>query len=298
MFTLNKDGSGFRVLHSFAGSGGDGQHPFAGLIEGSDGALYGTTVGGGSNGVGTAFTLNKDGSRYGVLHNFHTNGFDGANPFAGLVEGSDGALYGTTRDGGSNGVGTVFTLNRDGSRYGVLLSFRPDGFDGQNPSAGLVEGSDGALYGTTCNGGSNGVGTVFTLNRDGSCYGVLCSFRPDGSDGQNPSAGLLEGSDGILYGTTYNGGSNGVGTVFKLNKDGRAYTAVLSFGGLGGDGANSSAGLVEGSDGALYGTTVGGGRLPDLAPVQQDWWRRRVSNRRAGASIRRSALRHDPVWHQ
>src|SRR5207245_897441 len=198
------------------------------------------------------------GVHYQRLKSFGFRNLSGQNPEAPLIQGSDGALYGTTLVGGSNDAGTVFTLNKDGSGFRVLHSFAGSGGDGQHPFAGLIEGSDGAMYGTTVGGGSNGVGTAFTLNRDGSCYGVLFSFRPDGSDGQNPSAGLLEGSDGTLYGTTYNGGSNGVGTVFKLNKDGRAYTAVLSFGGLGSDGANSSAGLVEGRDWARYGTTVGG----------------------------------------
>src|SRR6266404_3782796 len=129
----------------------DGRDPGGGLIEGTDGALYGTTSPG-ANTMGTIFKLNKDGSGYSVLHNFSWTGGDGWDPRGTLVEGNDGALYGTSSYGGNNAEGTVFKLKKDGSAYEVLFSF--SGSDGSNPFAGLIEGSDGALYGTTLYGGS------------------------------------------------------------------------------------------------------------------------------------------------
>jgi len=256
VFKLNQDGTGYRVLHSFAGfAASDGERPLAGLVEGGDGALYGTTKNGGSNDVGTIFKLNKDGSAYAVLLHFGAPG-DGLNPYAGLVQATDGVLYGTTYAGGTNGRGTVFRLNQNGSGYGVRVQFGAPG-DGRYPSAGLVEGSDGALYGTTQVGGMEGAGTVFKLNKDAAADSVLHSFSPFG-DGQLPLAGVVEGSDGSLYGTTYYGGSNNVGTVFKLNKDASGYRVLLQFGAAG-DGQLPWAGVVEGSDGALYGTTQYGG---------------------------------------
>jgi uncharacterized repeat protein (TIGR03803 family) len=130
-----------------------------------------------------------------------------------LVAGSDGALYGTTAFLGANGFGTVYRMNQDGSNYSVLWSFGGTVGDGQNPQAGLVEGCGGALYGTTYGGGTHGYfGTVYKINHDGTGYTVLWSL---GAAGLYMYAGLISGSDGALYGTTF-GGGYGYGTVFKL----------------------------------------------------------------------------------
>ncbi len=261
VFKMNKDGSSYTVLRSFGSAGEDGRYPYAGLLEGSDGALYGTTYRGGSNNSGTVFKMNKDGTDYNVLHSFSLTGGDGWAPQAGLVEGSDRALYGTTYQGGSNNSGTVFKLNKDGTDYSVLHRFSLTGGDGWAPQAGLVEGSDRALYGTTYSGGSNNSGTVFKLNEDGTDYSVLRNFSGAGGDGRYPYAGLVEGNDGALYGTTYGGGSNNLGTVFKLNKDGSGYSVLYNFSITGGDGHNPQAALAMGRDGAFYGTTRNGGDL-------------------------------------
>lgn len=103
--------------------GGEGQNPQASLIEGNDGALYGTTRQGGSANGGTVFKVNKDGTGYGVLHSFSNTSGDGDNAYASLTEGTDGALYGTTTIGGSDGIGTVFKVNKDGTGYAILRSF-------------------------------------------------------------------------------------------------------------------------------------------------------------------------------
>src|SRR5262249_14247799 len=144
IFSLNKDGTDFVVLRSFADTGGDGAQPNSGVKIGSDGALYGTTARGGSADRGTVFTLNKDGSNYAVLHSFTGTAGDGEQPVGRLVEGTDGALYGATFSGGDSGRGTVFRLTRDGKAYRVLHSFT--GVDGEHPLEGLLAASDGALY--------------------------------------------------------------------------------------------------------------------------------------------------------
>ena len=257
VFKLNKDGSGYSVLHSFQSSGGDGQNPYAGVLEGSDGALYGTTEQGGSGRLGTVFKLNKDGSGYTVMHKFQDLNDDGYYPEAGLVEGSDGSLYGTTMGGGSGGGGTVFKLSKSGSGYTVIHNCVSN--DGSWPYAELVEASDGILYGTTYYGGTSGNGTVFKLNKDGSGYTILHSFGSAGGDAKNPFAGLMEGSDRMLYGTTFSSGSVYPGAVFKLNKDGSGYTVLYSFKDYGSDGRSPYAGVLEGSSGAFYGTTYVGG---------------------------------------
>jgi uncharacterized repeat protein (TIGR03803 family) len=279
VFKLNKDGSNYSVLYSFLGpEAGDGAITRAGLVEGNEGALYGTTVAGGitdqnfPSGGGTVFKINTNGSGYALLYTFlGSDAGDGRGPFGGLVRGRDGVLYGTTRYGGtyqppgiSGNRGTVFKLDVDGSGYRVLYSFGSVASDGMY-AVGLVEGSDGVLYGTTQWGGTetnqsvSTFGTVFKLNRDGSGYRVLYNFGSSVGDGLQPVAGVVEGSDGILYGTTIHDGVSGKGTVFKLNTDGSGCAVLHRFGGAPGDGRVSVGGLVEGSDGALYGTSLYGG---------------------------------------
>ena len=124
----------------------NGKSPAAALVQGSDGNFYGTTYGGGTNGgYGTVFKISTNGALT-TLYSF-TGGNDGANPDAGLVQGSDGNFYGTTYGGGTNGAGTVFKISTNGALTS-LYSFT-GGNDGANPYAGLVQGSDGYFYGTT-----------------------------------------------------------------------------------------------------------------------------------------------------
>lgn len=212
VFKLDTDGSNYTALHIF-NSASDGYITYGKLIQGSDGALYGTANRGGTNGWGTVFKLNTDGSGFKVLHTF-TNSPDGRSPRGGLIQGSDGALYGTTVRGGTNGAGTIFRLNTNGTDYEVLYSFQTNGVDGQAPGGALVEGLDHMLYGTTESGGMNGSGTIFEIGQDGSGYAVLFSLV--GSS----YAGLVQGpasdGSGVLYGMTELGGGGGEGTVFAV----------------------------------------------------------------------------------
>jgi len=244
VFKVNKDGSGYAVLHSFLVTEDDGATPMAALLTGSDGALYGTTDGGGSGGGrnGTVFKLNRDGSGYKTLHSFPVQRGDGRMPRSSLLEGRDGALYGTTQSGGSKDAGTVFMLNQDGSGYRILHAFSgslglrrdPNGMmsgvqngvptkfsdegDGSGPT-GLVTGSDGALYGTTEFHGRNGGGTAFKLNPDGSGFAVLHNFPGAEGDGRNPSASMVQGKDGDLYGMTKISNTDSFATFFKVSTE-------------------------------------------------------------------------------
>jgi uncharacterized repeat protein (TIGR03803 family) len=130
-------------------------------VQGGDGYFYGTTAGGGANSLGTVFKI----STSGALTNLYSfiGSDDGENPQAGLALGSDGNFYGTTQSGGTNGGGgTIFKITATGALT-TLYSFT-GGNDGSNPQASLVQGSDGAFYGTTVNGGKSGAGTVFRLS--------------------------------------------------------------------------------------------------------------------------------------
>jgi uncharacterized repeat protein (TIGR03803 family) len=253
------------VLYSFSGgvSGStDGAYP-GGLIQGSDGNLYGTTEYGGAYdyGGGTVFRITTSGVET-VLYSFGASGItDSSRPVAGLVEGSDGNLYGTSLTGGANNAGTVFKITTSGVET-LLHSFTGNcafssNVDGAEAYAPLVEGSDGNFYGTTSCGGASDAGTVFKITTGGA-ETVIYSFAV-GTDGESPLAGLIQASDGNFYGTTELGGVNSKGTVFKVTAAG-AESLLYSFGAGGStDGAEPYAGLVEGSDGDLYGTTYAGG---------------------------------------
>jgi uncharacterized repeat protein (TIGR03803 family) len=200
------------VLHTFPKTGTDGQTPYAGVIQGDDGNFYGTTYFGGSNGLGTVFIVTPGGTET-VLYSF-AGGSDGAHPYAGLIQGGDGNFYGTTYQGGTSGDGAVFKVTPSGTET-ILYSFVGGSSDGANPEAGLTQGSDGNFYGNTYLGGASNLGTVFKLTPTGT-ETVLHSFAGGSSDGANPSANLIQSSDGNLYGSTGAGGPGGDGTFFKV----------------------------------------------------------------------------------
>src|SRR6267378_3693902 len=229
----------------------DGAIPDAGFLLGRNGLLYGTTSSGGASGNGEVFRLNSQTGVLTVLHSFA--GSDGASPEAPLTLGPGGEYYGTTAFGGANNFGTVFSITPSGT-FKSLHSFSGAG-EGQNPSAGLTMGSDGALYGTTVAGGDIGQGSVFKLTPAGVVT-VLHSFNV--TDGANPEAGLLQASDGKIYGTTFFGGLHGEGAIFSITTDGTVTTlySFPSFDHV--DGANPF-GLMQHTDGKFYGTTSEGG---------------------------------------
>ena len=186
---------------------------------------------------------------------------DGQSPGASLVQATDGNLYGTTRLGGANGKGTVFRITPSGALT-TLYSFcsLPACADGEGPTAGLVQAADGNLYGITA-GGADSLGTVFQITPAGTLT-TLHTFCPETgcTDGYGPYGGLVEVPDGNLYGTTEWGGVYGLGTVFKITPAG-VLTRLHSFcSGKGcAEGWNPVATLLEGTSGALYGTTLNGG---------------------------------------
>jgi uncharacterized repeat protein (TIGR03803 family) len=247
----------------------DGALPHAGLVQGADGNLYGTTSEG--TAYGTIFKITPQGA-FTTLHTF--GGADGADAMAELLQGADGNLYGTTFNGGANddpscvfggfvGCGTVFKVTPGGS-LSTLYNFcsQPYCFDGAEPRAALVQGTDGNLYGTS---GGQGGGTFFKITPVGTLTTLyyFCSLE-NCADGEY-SLTLVQGADGNFYGTTYAGGTSnncnsdyypGCGTVFKITPRG-TLTTLHSFDNAGG--CFPEAGLVQGTDGNFYGTTSQGG---------------------------------------
>lgn len=250
------------VLYSFTGSA-DGNLPIASLIADKTGNLYGTTYGGGADGVGVVFQVAPDGTET-VLYSFTGglgSGNDGGVPSAGLLADKAGDLYGTTSLGGTDDDGTVFKLAPPSEGQTewtetVLHSFA--GSDGSNPVAILVTDGNGNLYGTTEYGGVSSAGVVFQIAQAGT-YKTLYSFT-GGADGSRPLAGLLIDTAGDLYGTTIGGGANSAGTVFKLSYHGGNWTEKVLHSFTGGrDGGNPWAGVIIDKKGDLYGTAAYGG---------------------------------------
>ena len=220
-----------------------------------------------------------------VLHNF-TYG-DGAYPFAGVTLDQQGRIYGTAADGGSHQAGVVYRLAREGEGWVLspIYTFQGEP-DGAGPDSKVVFGPDGLLYGTTYGGGAEGFGTVFSLQPPATvCKTALCPWHETilysftgGADGANPEYGDLSFDQaGNIYGTTYAGGSDGNGVVFKLSRSGSGWTetALWRFSGAN-DGAYPLSGVMFDNAGNLYGTTSYGGAsrlgtVYELSPTQSGW---------------------------
>jgi uncharacterized repeat protein (TIGR03803 family) len=225
VFKINADGTGYTLLHSFAGGTTEGRVPYDSLaLSGS--TLYGTTTQGGAYDLGTMYGINTDGTGLILLHSFAGGATDGATPYAGLAL-SGSTLYGTTSIGGSANLGTIFKINTDGSGFMILHSFAGGTTDGKNPGSSLtISGS--TLYGTTSDGGT-GHGTVFRINTDGSGFAVLHSFTSilTDAEGWGPSGHLIM-SGSTLFGMTNGIGAGAGGIVFALSPNGPLIVAQPS----------------------------------------------------------------------
>lgn len=224
IYSIGTNGAGFNLMHSF-GAPPDGESPNSGLIL-AGATLYGTANNGGTNGYGTIFKINTNGTGYATLHWF-TNTPDGSAPQNEPVLGGS-TLYGTASGGGTNGTGIIYAINTNGLGYTVLYSFTntPDAL---RPYSGLVL-SSGVLYGVGSGGGTNNTGAIFAINTNGTGYHVLYSFSAfaGNTDGAVPKATLTL-SGHFLYGTTVSGGTGGGGTVFLINTNGTGFTVIGSF---------------------------------------------------------------------
>jgi uncharacterized repeat protein (TIGR03803 family) len=250
-------GRQFTILASFDST--TGANPQAGLVQGADGNFYGTTYGGGSHGSGTVFRITPAGAIT-VLYSFcvRANCADGANPMAALVQAADGNFYGTTYYGGTgrnsecvlnSSCGTIFRITHEG-KLTTLHSF--DFTDGYNPTAGLIQGTDGDLYGAT-------IRTAFKITLSGKltilhhfCLTKTCL------DGIGVT-GLIQATDGNFYGTASDGGRFSNGTVFRMTPTGALTTLHHFCAMLGCPDGSQPTGLILDADGNLYGTTTFGG---------------------------------------
>jgi uncharacterized repeat protein (TIGR03803 family) len=260
IYRLRPDGAGYSLLKQFV-SNVEGIDPAGGVIDGKDGFLYGATASGGSQNLGTVFKIRHDGSGFAVMYNMRTNRpgtvspIDPASCTAALILDTNGWLYGVGATGGSAGRGGVFRAQKDGTLFTNIHNFIVG--EARRPVGGLTLSLDGKLWGATENGGANDAGVLYRLNSDGSGFQILRAFGGV-NDGANPNAQLRQAGGGVFYGTTFGGGTNNFGTVFRYNPVNSNY-AVLHHFGDGADGRRPSSGLVEASDGTLVGATRFGG---------------------------------------
>jgi uncharacterized repeat protein (TIGR03803 family) len=259
----------------------DGLNPdLMSVVQGPDGNLYGTTIYGGVNktcnarqiGCGTVFSITP-GGKLTTLYSFcsTTNCTDGAYPVGGMTLATDGNFYGTTSGGGANGFGIVFKISTTGklkTLYNFCSQFGcPDGSD---PNAPPIQGTDGNLYGVTILGGTGGCGgchgggIAYKLTLGGKLT-VLHNFCTGTcTDGFNPSNALVQGTDQNFYGVITGRSGYFDGDVYKMTPGGKV-TVLYDFCSVTSctDGAFPYGSLIEGADGALYGTTSGGGAVGD-----------------------------------
>lgn len=254
VFQITTSGT-LTAIYSFCSlaSCADGANPYTSLIQASNGDLYGTTYSGGATGNGTLFKITTSGTLT-TLYSFCSlaNCADGSGPEGQLALDTAGNIYGTATNGGASNFGTVFKF----STKNVLTTIHSfSGADGEYPEGGVIFAS-GALYGTADEGGANGDGTVFKLTTAG-VETTLHSFK--GTDGSNPHGWLVD-AGGSFYGTT----AGGSGTVFKMTAAG-VVTTLYSFCSLANctDGDLVTAGLMQATDGNLYGNTDAGGANDD-----------------------------------
>ncbi|MGZ3903311.1 MAG: choice-of-anchor tandem repeat GloVer-containing protein [Bacteroidia bacterium] len=209
------------MIYSFSGSF-TGNNPLGDLFY--DGTfLYGLTQGGGTNSRGTIFKIKKDGTSYIKLYEFNYSP-DGHGPIGSLI--SDGIyLYGITENGGVNDNGTIFKIKNDGSAYMKIFDFASIS-TGDNPRGSLLYDGN-FLYGLTYSGGLNNKGTIFRIKTDGTSFSKMYDFT-NGNDGANPCGSFILNNN-YLYATTFNGGINNNGTIFRIKTDGTNYLKLLDF---------------------------------------------------------------------
>ncbi len=234
-------------------NGTNGSNPYGSLIQAFDGMLYGMTYQGGANNLGVLF-------QYDPVANICANKIDfngtekGSNPYSSLMQAADGKLYGMTNIGGGLNLGALFQYDPAANTFSKKIDFN-GAANGSNPAGALMQASDGMLYGMTAGGGATGFGVLFQYNPVSTIYTKKIDFSA--AIGSSPMGSLMQASDGMLYGMTYQGGANNDGVIFQYNPAANTYSKKLDFDVN--NGQNPYGSLLQASDGTLYGMTSSGG---------------------------------------
>jgi uncharacterized repeat protein (TIGR03803 family) len=217
VFRLNKDGTGYQVLYGFRATNNDGQGPLGGLIEALDGLLYGTTEFGGQSNKGTIFRIAKAGTNYARIKDLGLVSGGAANPLGTLLQAGDGLLYGTSYSGGASNAGAIFKVETNGANFAFVHSLDSAADEASEPRAGLVSAPDGSLLGTTRVGGIANQGAIYRVRTNGvPTYETVHHFTGRAGDGARSRSPLVRTPNGIYYGTTFSGGTNDQGVIFRI----------------------------------------------------------------------------------
>lgn len=257
-FKINPSTGARTTVYNFCSLIGcpDGEFP-NGLVQATNGNFYGTTINANNGGPGTIFELTPGGTLT-TLHTFCVPTCpDGADPEVGLLQAGDGNLYGISLNGGNCNEGIMFKTTPAGVETPVYSFCYPQGAQ----PTGLVQAAGGEFFGTTQAFGANNEGTAFKITPSGTLTTLynFCS-QPSCSDGSGAVGGVIQATDGNFYGTTFTGGANNDGTVFKLTPAG-TLTTLHSF--VDTDGASPTVGLFQATNGTFYGVTSAGGANGD-----------------------------------
>jgi len=239
----------FHDLFQNIDSGWDAQ---SGMMLASDGLLYGLAAAGGLSNYGVLYRVDPAIDTYSPIYNFSSS--TGDTPEGGLIQLSDGKLYGMTNGGGQNSGGVIFSFNPADSTYLDLYDFSMTSGGSQPYLGSLLKASDGKLYGLTYN-GSNSYGVIFSYDITSGIYSDLHDFYS--TDGAHPYGSLIQATNGLLYGMTYQGGTNDGGVIFSYNLSTQDYSVLYNFNST--DGFYPLRSLTQASNGKLFGTTSQGG---------------------------------------
>lgn len=247
-----------KTVHYNFGLLSDGMFPLGGFIKHTNGLLYGTTNLGGIIGLGTIFSYNATTNIKNIVHHFSGSTYsDGSLPRGNLMRGVNGKLYGTTMNGGIHNQGTIFSYDPATNIYNNLHSFSGyTYYDGEQPMAGLVQVTNTKLYGTTIYGGQYNEGTIFSFDITLNTKNTEWSFGSTSTNGRLPWCQLLYATDGLLYGTTTDGG-NGYGLIYNYNTATHLLTNLYTFSGTT-DGRIPHS-LMQVNNGLMYGLLERGG---------------------------------------
>lgn len=245
VFVIDTTGQNYTPLYNFARPEHTPDNNE--VAEGPDGYLYGTVAAGGMGNAGAIIKTKKDGTGYESLHAFNTGiANDGKNP-SGRITLAGGYLYGTTRQGGDNDLGTIFRIKTDGTGYSILYSFSLT--SGHTPQSGVILAANGNLYGVTQEGGDNQQGTLFSIKTDGTTFAKLHSFNI--AEEALPYGGLLQASDNALYGMAATREENSKGFIYTIDTNGTGYTSLYTFAA----GADPHGSFIQLANGYLYAAT-------------------------------------------
>ncbi len=259
LFRLTETALDFRVLRHFGERGPvDGWFPATPPMVLENGRLRGAVANGGAAGRGLYYEVQADGSDWRILTDFAGVGGAPSTPIGDLALSSQGEIFGVTQGGGDRRAGTVVRFADEGAEVQVRHSFSPTGQDAARSYAPLIETRDAYLVGTSFEGGLHQRGTLFRARRDMRGYEVIHSFGPNDRMGAFPRAGVIQGADGNLYGTTTYGGDENAGVLFRARSDGQQFTLLHRLK-RETEGANPEGGLVEVAPNRLIGSASEGG---------------------------------------